>query len=130
MNENVYCFKRLRLVITVITVMMGCSFLTTVQAQGPAEHLVKGKIVDENNASLPGITILVANSTTGSVSDGDGNYSLILPNVNGQSVMIDGMRLEGSRRFTRPSTERGLDFLPYPFSERDNNPNTPVDSTN
>lgn len=89
MKENFYCFKRLRLVITIIIVLMGCTFLTTIQAQGPTEHLVKGKVVDENNASLPGATILVANSTTGTVSDSNGNYSLIIPNANGQSVTIE-----------------------------------------
>ena len=45
-------------------------------------------------------------------------------------LYLSGMRLEDSRRFARPSTERGRDFLPYPFSERDNNPNTPADPTN
>lgn len=42
-------------------------------------------------------------------------------------LFLTGMRLEDSRRFVRPASERGRDFLPYPFSERDNNPNTPAD---
>ncbi len=42
-------------------------------------------------------------------------------------LYLTGMRLEDSRRFGRPASERGRDFLPYPFSERDNNPNTPAD---
>lgn len=42
-------------------------------------------------------------------------------------LFLTGMRLEDSRRFGRPTSERGRDFLPYPFSERDNNPNTPAD---
>jgi hypothetical protein len=36
-----------------------------------------------------------------------------------------GMRLEDMRRFGRPNTERRRNFLPWPFLERDNNPNTP-----
>lgn len=44
-------------------------------------------------------------------------------------LYLSGMRLEDSRRFGRPQTERGRDFLPYPFSERDNNTNTPADPT-
>lgn len=47
-------------------------------------------------------------------------------------MMMSGMRLEDSRRFNRPApndanAERNRNFYPYPFSERDNNPNTPAD---
>lgn len=45
-------------------------------------------------------------------------------------LYLSGLRLEDSRRFARPAAERGRDFLPYPFSERDNNPNTPADPAN
>lgn len=38
-----------------------------------------------------------------------------------------GLRLEDMRRFNRPLTERKRNFFPYPFRERDNNPNTPTD---
>lgn len=40
-----------------------------------------------------------------------------------------GLRLEDMRRFGRPLTERKRNFFPYPFRERDNNPNTPADPT-
>jgi starch-binding outer membrane protein, SusD/RagB family len=42
-------------------------------------------------------------------------------------LFLSGMRLEDNRRFGRPATERGRDFLPYPFTERDNNTSTPAD---
>jgi hypothetical protein len=45
-------------------------------------------------------------------------------------LYLTGMRLEDSRRFNRPASERTRNFLPYPFSERDNNPNTPADPAN
>ena len=39
-----------------------------------------------------------------------------------------GFKLEDMRRFGRPLTgERKRNFFPYPFRERDNNPNTPLD---
>jgi hypothetical protein len=38
-----------------------------------------------------------------------------------------GLRLEDMRRFSRPVAERKRNFLPFPFQERDNNPNTPAD---
>ena len=38
-------------------------------------------------------------------------------------LFMSGLRLEDMRRFGRPDTERKRNFLPYPFLERDNNPN-------
>ncbi len=45
-------------------------------------------------------------------------------------LCMSGMRLEDSRRFGRPASERKRNFFPYPTRERDNNPNTPVDPAN
>jgi starch-binding outer membrane protein, SusD/RagB family len=47
-------------------------------------------------------------------------------------LFMSGMELEDARRFTRPAPnatteERNRTFYPYPFSERDNNTNTPAD---
>jgi hypothetical protein len=42
-------------------------------------------------------------------------------------LFMSGLRLEDMRRFGRPNSEKKRNFLPYPFLERDNNPNTPVD---
>ena len=44
-------------------------------------------------------------------------------------LFMGGLQLEDMRRFGRPTTERRRNFLPYPFLERDNNPNTPPDPT-
>lgn len=40
---------------------------------------------------------------------------------------MSGLRLEDQRRFARPISERRRNLMPYPFRERDNNPNTPAD---
>ncbi len=40
------------------------------------EVTVSGKVVDENNEPFPGVTVLVKGTTTGTVTDIDGNYSL------------------------------------------------------
>jgi hypothetical protein len=40
-----------------------------------------------------------------------------------------GLRLEDTRRFGKPNSEKKRNFYPYPFRERDNNPNTPPDPT-
>jgi hypothetical protein len=42
-------------------------------------------------------------------------------------LFMSGLKLEDMRRFARPTAERRRNFLPYPFLERDNNPNTPPD---
>ena len=42
-------------------------------------------------------------------------------------LYMSGLKLEDMRRFNRPVSERKRNYLPYPFRERDNNPNTPAD---
>jgi hypothetical protein len=42
-------------------------------------------------------------------------------------LYVSGLKLEDMRRFGRPNAERTRNFMPYPFRERDNNPNTPPD---
>jgi len=44
-------------------------------------------------------------------------------------LYMSGLKLEDMRRFGRPTSERTRNYLPYPFLERDNNPNTPTDPT-
>jgi starch-binding outer membrane protein, SusD/RagB family len=36
------------------------------------------------------------------------------------------LRLEDMRRLNQPVAERKRSFFPYPFTESDNNPNTPT----
>ena len=45
-------------------------------------------------------------------------------------LYMSGLKLEDSKRFNRPNTERNRDWYPYPDSERFNNPNTPADPVN
>lgn len=45
-------------------------------------------------------------------------------------LYMQGFKLEDMRRFNRsndPNVEKKRNFFPYPFRERDNNPNTPTD---
>jgi hypothetical protein len=42
-------------------------------------------------------------------------------------LYLSGLKLEDMRRFGLPNSERKRNFFPYPFTERDNNPNTPAD---
>lgn len=45
-------------------------------------------------------------------------------------LFLSGLKLEDSRRFARPATERNRDWYPFPDNERQNNRNTPADPTN
>lgn len=42
-------------------------------------------------------------------------------------LYLSGLKLEDMRRFGLPNADRKRNFFPYPFSERDNNTNTPAD---
>ncbi|MDP4265221.1 MAG: RagB/SusD family nutrient uptake outer membrane protein, partial [Bacteroidota bacterium] len=42
-------------------------------------------------------------------------------------LFMSGFKSEDMKRFGRPNSEKRRNLLPYPFLERDNNPNTPPD---
>ncbi|WAC13065.1 SusC/RagA family TonB-linked outer membrane protein [Dyadobacter pollutisoli] len=50
--------------------------------QTPADISVKGKVTDEKNAGLPGVSILVKGSNKGAVTDMEGNFSLSVTDEN------------------------------------------------
>lgn len=49
------------------------------------ERTVTGKVTDENNAPLPGVNILIKGTSTGSVSDAQGNFNIA---ASGSSVLV------------------------------------------
>jgi len=80
------------------------------------------KVVTKNNdvfgvnANLPALT-------------GPYNQSQILELIykhRSIELYASGLKLEDMRRFGRPLAEMKRSFMPYPFQERDNNPNTPA----
>ena len=42
---------------------------------------VKGKVVDENNIGLPGASVLVKGTTTGTITDADGDFEISVPDT-------------------------------------------------
>lgn len=58
--------------------------VATALGQGIA---VKGRVTGENNDGLPGVTVLLKGTTTGSTTDTDGNYTVNVPNGNGTLVV-------------------------------------------
>jgi TonB-dependent SusC/RagA subfamily outer membrane receptor len=49
----------------------------------PVEHTVSGKVVDDTNTPLPGVSVVLKGTTTGTTTDGSGVYRLTLPDASG-----------------------------------------------
>lgn len=49
---------------------------------------VSGKIVDENGEGLPGVSIVVKGTTTGTATDVDGNYRLVIPEDKKNGILV------------------------------------------
>jgi len=47
------------------------------------EITVTGRVTDDQGAGLPGVTVLVKGTTTGTATDAEGNYSITAPDPNG-----------------------------------------------
>ncbi len=54
-------------------------FICLVSMSAYAQETLSGKITDENGEGLPGATIQVKGTTTGTISDFEGNFSLSVP---------------------------------------------------
>ncbi len=58
-----------------------CLILLFISSGTFAQFLVKGKIISgEDNLPMPGVSVLVKNTTRGTITDLDGNYSIEVPN--------------------------------------------------
>ncbi|PSR53507.1 SusC/RagA family TonB-linked outer membrane protein [Adhaeribacter arboris] len=73
--------KKLKFILTLQLVLFAALGL---QAQGLT---IKGKVTGDGGESLPGVTILLKGTTTGTVTDVEGNYQLAVPNGNGTLIV-------------------------------------------
>lgn len=63
--------------------------VTGVLAQNPApaaSTVITGKVLDEKSGPLPGVTIKVTGTTSGTLTDVDGNFKINVPNANATLV--------------------------------------------
>src|SRR6478735_11417713 len=60
-------------------VMLWLGSVASVQAQ----INVRGKVTDETGSGMPGVNVIVKNTTTGTTTDSQGDYSLSVPDANG-----------------------------------------------
>jgi len=47
---------------------------------------IQGKVTDENNVGMPGVTVLLKGTSTGAAAGADGSYSIDVPSANGTLV--------------------------------------------
>jgi outer membrane receptor protein involved in Fe transport len=66
-----------------------CAFVAT------AQRTISGEIKDGNGAALPGATILIKGTTTGTTSDANGKYSITVPSDN--TVLVISSVGQGTR---------------------------------
>ena len=90
MKKNPYCHKLLHCNLQKLTLKLKILFVisvlsyttTTVYAsdntsciiQNEKEVTVTGNVTDESGLSIPGVTVLVKDSSIGTITDIDGNY--------------------------------------------------------
>ena len=51
----------------------------------PQQKSISGKVTDSTDAGLPGVSVVVKGTTNGTITDGNGNYSL--PNIPGNATL-------------------------------------------
>nr|WP_295933789.1 TonB-dependent receptor [uncultured Dyadobacter sp.] len=80
-------------------VLMGVAFAGFHEAQAgsayakdpvtiTAERSIKGKITDEKGLGLPGVSVIVKGSSTGTVSDAEGQYTINVPESGGPVLVF------------------------------------------
>ena len=76
-----------KLISTALKCLFLLPFLLFLVAEAYAQGLsVSGKVSSSTGEALPGVTIVVKGSTLGTTSDGEGNFSITVPNGNGSLV--------------------------------------------
>lgn len=76
-------------------------FLSNSPAFSQGTHKVSGIVSDDSNSPLPGVTILIENTTTGTVTDIDGKFSLNAES--GQVLTFNMVGLESEKRIVNGS---------------------------
>lgn len=56
---------------------------------------IKGKVVDNTNMSLPGVSVSVKGTTSGTITSADGTYSLLVP-ANGKTLVFSFVGMKSS----------------------------------
>lgn len=92
------------LVVTMLTFFLLCfngiitgngTSMTNSVAEQQQEKRITGKVTDKSGTALPGVSVVVKGTTTGMVTDTDGNFSLLVPaNAQTLSFSFVGMQIQ------------------------------------
>ena len=80
-----HVFKKRRLEATSIVRIFSLLFFCFISLAFVEAKEISGKVVDVNNEPLIGVSIVVQNTTNGTITDFDGNYRL---NAESNSVLV------------------------------------------
>src|SRR5687767_14050179 len=62
--------------------LLGLMILLISWASALAQHTVSGKVTSSDGSDLPGVSVLVKGTTTGTSTDSDGRFTIAIPNNN------------------------------------------------
>ena len=86
--RKLWVSKKMRSVqLTVIVLLISISQLFAVASSSglsanvslQQERKITGKVIDRSGASLPGVSVVATGTTTGTITDADGKFSLLIP---------------------------------------------------
>ncbi|MBC7922722.1 MAG: carboxypeptidase-like regulatory domain-containing protein, partial [Ferruginibacter sp.] len=77
MKLTLYLFKP-----AVWLLIVGCLLFQTARAQQAASVRVTGRVADDRSEPLPGVSVIIKGTTTGTATDTDGKYALTVPSGN------------------------------------------------
>jgi len=85
-------FKKLRhgimatVVITCISVLFSVIDQAYALASDPQQTVITGRVTDSRGEALPGVNVLLKGTTTGTITDTQGRYSLSVPDLTGTLI--------------------------------------------
>jgi TonB-linked SusC/RagA family outer membrane protein len=87
MNVRQWLFASWSLLALTLPIFTTYAHDSTITISISADRSVKGKVGDEKGLGLPGVSIVLKGSSTGTVSDADGMYTLNIPE-SGNNVLV------------------------------------------
>jgi TonB-linked SusC/RagA family outer membrane protein len=64
------------------------TLLCSTSVFGQKARVVTGKVVDGNNVALPGASVVVANTSVGTITNGDGSYSINVAGIADEQLVV------------------------------------------
>ena len=85
MNRNILNLRQLTVLLILCTAFLG-GIIPAFAQQGGKK--ITGQVIDENKEPMIGVSILIVGTSTGTVTDFDGNYTLNVPQGNKELQFI------------------------------------------